>query len=254
MINIFKNYTFVIFYALLLAALTQIDWGGMSLPGVLVTLVVASIIADFASGLWHLFVDYYPLNYPLGYDQILFYKGKRDSEEFTQLRQSIIDRGSFMDRLAYQFKAHHKYPKCSRSINRNFLDTAIGAFAALAYAVFLLFVYRLDNPSGILLLTLLHAYPEYILGVLIFAALVANIEHIHHCVHYPKEFPIAGRVIGFLQRCGLVYASQTHTRHHRGDGVGFCFITGHANFAIGYLRKFLLGRGIITEDRWHGRP
>jgi len=252
--NLLLNYAVVFFYALLLAALAHLDWGGMSSTGIIVTIIVASIIADFVSGLWHLFVDYYPLNYQLGYDKLLFFKGKRDSKEFMRLRQSILFTGSFMEQLAYHYKAHHKFPKCSHSINKNFLDTSIGSFAALFYAFFLLLAYKLDNPSGIFLLALLHAYPEYILGVLIFAALVANIELIHHCVHFPKEFPIAGRVIRFLQTFGLVYPSKTHTRHHRGDGVGFCFITGHTNFFVGYIRKFLLDRGIITEDRWHGKP
>ena len=122
----------------------------------------------------------------------------------------------------------------------------------MAYAFALLYLYAQADSSGIWLLHLLHETPEYIFGVLVFTLLIANIEQIHHCVHCPSKFPISGRVVGFLQKAGLVYKTSTHTRHHRGDGVGFCFVTGHANFLVGLIRSFLLGRGIITEQRWHG--
>lgn len=247
-----KEHAVSIFYLLLGLALLNVDWQKTSILATLLVIFCASLLADLVSGLWHLYVDYYPLNYKLGYDKLLFYEDDRKSPAFMELSGMIVPKGTVMDRQAYFFKLHHKWPRKDKTINNLFLDTAYAAYAALIYSCILLTLAGVEFFHDVAILNIPFNYPEIIIFWLFVAVFAANVEYIHQSVHFPEDYPIGGKVIGFLQKIGMIYKTEVHERHHRGDGGGFCFVTGHANFIVNKLISLLLKKGVITQERWHG--
>lgn len=210
----------------------------------LLAVVVATFVADFLSGLWHLFIDFYPLNYAAGVDKVYFYQGDRNSPEFLELSRSILGPVSTLDKLSYRYKIHHVKPKAvaKYGYNQVFLDTAPPAFVLILCALGWM---ALFGPGF---------QPVIPLMLLVMGGLIGHIEFIHSCVHDSPRFPRGRKVVALLQRLRLIYATETHTKHHRGDGLGFCFLTGHTNFLVTRICAFLLRSGVVTDDRWHGRP
>ena len=249
-----RDHTATIFYILTGLALLAVDWHKATITSAMLTIFMALLFADFVSGIWHLFVDYYPLNYKLGYNKLLFYEGDRGSQTYKALKTSIMSAGSGMDELAFYFKLHHKISVNVNSVNLLFRGTSYGAFAALIYSVVLLIIAKISYFNDVPIFNIPYNYPEYIVFWLFFSVFVANMEYIHYCIHSPKDFPIGGRFIGFMQKIGMIYKTETHLRHHQGEGIGFCFVTGHTNFIINRLVRYLLKKGVISQERWHGMP
>lgn len=239
---VFSDYTFVIFYLLLAVCLYFVDWGKMSFWSIAATVILTTSFADFCTGLVHLYIDYRPLNYAVGMDKLYYFNGDRETEEFRQFKKSIVDKAPWFDEIIYNFKIHHRRPSTKSSINANFMNWAVPAFALLFYTMLLMY------------LSVFADYPELILSLLVGAALTANIEYIHYTVHGARGRPVGRRVIGLLQKLHLVYGKETHGRHHAGEGSGFCFLTGHTNFIVDYICRELLRRGIINQDHWFGLP
>ena len=249
---IVQEKTYLIFYTLLVCAFLLVDMSTATPLLVVVTLIGALFIADFVSGLWHLFIDYYPINYEIGYDELLFYQGDRSGKEFIELRDALYARGTELDKLAYHFKRHHKKPRHERNINKLFMDTGHQAFGVLIYAIILVIIAKIPFFNDVAFFNWPYKYPEVILFWLLFAVFIANIEFIHHCIHHPKDYPVGGKVIAALQKGRLIYDKKVHTRHHSGDGTGFCFVTGQANFIVNRICGYLLKKELIYQHHWHG--
>jgi hypothetical protein len=237
------DHAYLLFYLLLAGALVSLDWSSLNLPMVILVLLGSALLADFLSGIWHLFIDFYPLNHHKGVDRVFFYKGDRNSEEFLRLSADTFAQISWLDRLSYKFKIHHVKPMAvaKYGFNQVFLDNAVFAFIPLLLVIAdRLFLQGI--PAGIALALLLMGF------------FFANIEFIHSCVHQSPRFPRGRKIIRFFQQLRLIYPTEVHTSHHRGDGVGFCFITGHANFLVNRICGLLLRHGVVTDARWHGHP
>lgn len=205
-------------------------------------LIVASFIADFLSGIWHIMEDFYPLNYEKGFDKIFYYTDDRSSDNFLELRKKAFSNATLLEKLAYKAKIHHRRPTAIFTYNYNqaFLDHAPQAFAVVLVPLILLL-------SGI-------SHP-FLLFLIFCSVFFANTEVIHICVHgSPKLANGWGtKIVRFLQKFKLIYSYETHKHHHQAKGTGFCFITGHANFLVDPLCKLLLYFRIVTMDEWKGR-
>lgn len=240
MINIFTRHTFVFYYGLLLWGMLLLDWSSLSIPVAILLFLLASFFTDLLSGIWHLCIDFYPLNYKKGFDKLFYFKASRGSQEFADLKKHAFSQGTFLEKLAYRFKMHHRKPSLmhKNTYNSMFLDNSAFALFALI-AAFLLITLDASSISALALL-----YCSFFF---------ANIEYIHACVHRTPQFPTGVKFISVLQSLKLVYSYETHKAHHQAKGTGFCFITGHSNFIVNWACRLLLKYHIVTMEEWKGR-
>lgn len=226
----------LLFYALLLVAIATIDYRALTVPWLLLILPLSIFIADFLSGVVHLFLDYYPINEKAGFDRLYVYPGDRGSEEFLALRRQVHAHPAtrLIDHLAYTFKIHHDRP---RAMNRK------------SYAEH---VFETVAPAAVVLAGAFVAPPAVALTLAIAAFLVANVQFIHACVHDTHRSRFWKAVVHRLQAWRVMYSTRAHGIHHR-DGVSnFCLVTGWANVLLNPLFALLLRYHIV--DRYHWAP
>jgi hypothetical protein len=195
------------------------------------------------SGLGHLFIDYFPLNYRKRLNELFFYDGSRDSDDFKRKRSDIFKAASFFDQQVYFFKTHHRSagPLVAKSYFAIFCPMAGPALLLIAIAIAVL----IDAPH--------QAASQYAAFTLLIVSLgVAHNDHVHSWVHGSKTMPLGVKAVRFLQKWRLIYSNQTHNRHHQQGESGFCFITGHANFVVDFICRLLLKLNVIHKHHWHG--
>ena len=72
--------------------------------------VVGWCLADLASGLVHMYMDYRPCAPGSGLRELYFWQGSRDSAEFLARQSEVYARISAFERIVYDFKKHHPMP------------------------------------------------------------------------------------------------------------------------------------------------
>lgn len=234
----------VVFYALAILALLAIDWHHISWLSGIFTCYLALWVADFAIGLIHLYIDYSPLNFKQGFDRLYAFSGDRSGVEFNHLKQDVFAKSHWFDRKVYSFKIHHR----NGSSNKN------TPYRELFFEFFV--------PSFIFILsalTILLCWGDYAIAShfalfdVVFALFAIHAQYVHYAMHGSNQLKIGNRLVKYLSNAKLIYSYETHAIHHRDGYTGFCFIAGHANFAVNWLCKKLLARGVINADDWHGR-
>jgi Lipid desaturase domain len=231
------------YFAALSAGLYRIDWDQISWLSGGLTFYAALFIADFISGLVHLYIDYQPLNYAKGYNRLYFYPGDRGSEEFARHKRQIAEDSSLLDMEVYHFKIHHRNisPYLLNPYRFFFYETIAPATALLAAAL----VYSAAPDQG-------SQAAHLSFGLLIVSVAVLHTNHIHAWVHGSRTMPWGVACVRLIQRLRLMYSNQTHARHHRWGESGFCFIVGHANFLVDAICRLLLRQGVIHKRHWEG--
>lgn len=240
----FQRALIAAYYALLFACLWAVDWQQYSLLSFVVVLYVGLLVADFGSGLVHLYIDYRPLNNEKNYDKLYNYSGDRGSEEFGEMKKGIVRDSSWFDHTVYAFKLHHRDAGFSQTtLYRDFfVETAIPGFMLLCFSLFVLAFF--PEPWS--------SYLAFFWVVCSLAALHSDI--IHAWVHGSKTMPRGVKFIRFFLKHKLMYSVKTHALHHKDGLTGFCFVMGHTNFAVNWICKKLLERGIIHIEDWYGVP
>lgn len=67
-------------------------------------------LADLLSGLIHMYMDYRPCTPGKRLDELFFYEGSRESDEYlAMLKERMATIGAF-ERISYDFKNHHPRP------------------------------------------------------------------------------------------------------------------------------------------------
>lgn len=233
------------YYLLVAWCLCVVEWRYFSWWSFFLVSYIAIWVADFVSGLIHLYIDYRPLNFAKGFGTLYDYKGNRGSDEFIQLKRSIMQHASWFDHTVYSFKIHHRDASSNKfKLYRDFfLEFVAPASMLLLCSLFVSFLF----PS--------HAYSAHLAYFDVLVSVTAlHADHIHVCVHGSATMLWGNRIAAFLQKYKLIYAYKTHALHHKDGLTGFCFVTGHANFAVNWICKHLLRRGIIRSDDWYGIP
>lgn len=228
------NITCAMFLLLLLAGVARLDPAGLLTPLLLLQVLVAIFIADFVSGVVHIWLDYRPVNAAAGFRAMLDYEGNRGTPEYLAMRAAAFRHPSttLIDKLSYNFKTHHLRPRAinKKSYAQHMLDTVAPA-TALALAAFL-------------------APAPYALTMLIAAFFIANTQFVHACVHDTHRSRFWKGVIRRLQRLHIVYSLDTHMQHHRYGVSNFCLLTGWANFLMNPLFRLLRHFGVAREEHW----
>ncbi|TCK09425.1 fatty acid desaturase CarF family protein [Marinobacterium mangrovicola] len=231
------------YFALFFGGLYLVDWSQFTWLSALVTFYVALFLADFVSGLVHLFIDYQPLNYAKGYGELYDYKGKRNSDDFNTKKKRVFSSSTVFDREVYFFKIHHRNagPCVNRPYRDFFFMTCVPATLFILLSIGL-------SISGIALSGV--AYLSF--ALLVFSIGVLHTDHIHAWVHGSKTMPWGVAIARRVQKLRLMYSMKTHIRHHQEGESGFCFIIGHANFLVDAICRLLLRMGVIEKRHWFG--
>lgn len=187
-------YAFLLSLALnLLALAAPFDWRIIS------GLLVGWYLADLASGVVHMYMDYRPCTPGLGLDRLYFYAGSRESEEYVRLRDETLGKIGPIERLVFDFKNHHPRPN---ALGRRTLLRQIGSTVLFA-----------SLPLSLLLnlALLIWPVPAWLLaGAVSFLVGGTFAQYFHGSLHR-EQVPW---FIQLLRSTGLLMTPQAHQRHH----------------------------------------
>jgi hypothetical protein len=210
------------------AALLAMRFDWLCLPA----LLAGWYLADFASGLVHLALDYHPCPEGLGLADIFTYAGSRESAEYLALRADRMARLTAFQRVAHDFKTHHPRPD---ALGRRSLWHQIGVTLIVAAL-----------PASLLLDALawwaaLPGWPIALGLALIIGSAFA--QHFHGSLHCP----VVPWHIAALRRLGLLMTPAAHQLHHDTLQRDFATNCGWSNPLVNRLFVALRARGMLDD-------
>jgi len=190
-------------------------------------------LADLASGVIHMLMDYIPCPEGVGLGKLYFYGEGRDTPEYAALRRAVFARISPLDRILFDFKVHHPRPDSlgRRSLHYQIWSTIV--FGALPVSL-LLNAWALLWPAP---------------GWAMAAALVFVIggtfsQYFHGSLHRAENPPI----VHVLRRLGLLMTPEMHDRHHQSLQRDFATISGWSNPLLNPLFRWLRAHGHLRDE------
>ena len=205
-----------------------LGFGWLSIPA----LLVGWYLADLASGLIHMTMDYRPCPPGKRLADLYFYSGSRESPEYLALLDERMSRVSAFDRLVYDFKNHHPRP---HALGRRTLWRQIGATVvvgalpmSLALNVALLFV----------------SIPGWIVAGLVAAIAGGAFAQYFHGTLHRDDNPW---FITAMRRVRLLMTPDEHQLHHDSLQRDFATNCGWSNPAINRLFHGLRARGYLDD-------
>jgi hypothetical protein len=240
---LFQRVLIVVYFSTVLLCLWLINWSHFSVVSFMAVFYIGLLVADFVSGLIHLYIDYRPLNVKKGYDRLYHFTGDRNSDEFLAMKAEIQRNSSWFDTTVYSFKMHHRnvLPNILMPYRDFFIEAVTPSFALLFCSLFVSLVFPVAVWSTYL------AFFDVVVAV---TALHSDI--IHAWVHGSKTMPFGVKFARLMHKCKFIYSMKTHGTHHKDGLTGFCFVIGHTNFAVNWICKKLLERGVIHREDWFG--
>jgi len=206
--------------------IARLDW--LCVPA----LLAGWYLADLASGLIHMLLDYHPCPDGKGLADIFTYQGSRESAEYLGLRTDRMARLTAFQRVAYDFKTHHPRPD---ALGRRSLWNQIGV-TLIAAAL----------PASLVLnaLALWGKAPGWLIapGVsLIIGSAFA--QHFHGSLHRAR----VPWHIATLRRIGLLMTPAAHQAHHDTLQRDFATNCGWSNPVVNRLFVLLRARGLLDD-------
>lgn len=190
-------------------------------------------LADMASGAVHMYMDYRPCPPGKRLDDIFFYEGSRESQEYLDMQRTRMKSINAFERLVYDFKNHHPRPDAlgRRALWRLIGSTVILAALPLSLALDLM-IFTIGVPTWI--------------AAGAFAGLVggAFAQYFHgslHRTHNPR-FIIA------MRRVGLLMTPAAHQLHHDTLQRDFATNCGWSNPLLNPLFRTLRRRGYLHDS------
>ena len=209
------------------AALREPGW--MTVPA----LLFGWFAADMLSGLIHMLMDYHPCPHGKGLDQLYFYRGSRESDEYQALLATTMRQVNPFERLAYDFKNHHPRPD---ALGRRTMLRQIGSsviVGALPTALmFNLWCWLVPTPSWIAAAML-----SFLIGGT-FA------QYFHGTLHRAQNpAPIA-----IMRRLGLLMSPAAHQLHHDTLRRDFATNCGWSNAVLNPVFAWLHARAWLRDE------
>lgn len=210
------------------AAALPAGFSGASVLG----LLVGWYLADLASGVVHMLLDYLPCPPGKRLDELYFYEGSRESDDYLALlRERMAQVGAF-DRLVYDFKNHHPRPA---ALGRRPAWRLIGSSVLLAAL-----------PMSLLLnaAVLLLPVPNWLVATGL-ALIVggAFAQYFHGSLHRDRNPPF----IAWMRHARLLMTPRAHQRHHDSLQRDFATNCGWSNPVINRVFRALRARGYLTD-------
>jgi hypothetical protein len=204
---------------------------GFSLASIL-GLVVGWYLADLASGVVHMLFDYRPCPPGKRLNELFFYTGSRESEDYLALVRDRMASVSAFDRLVYDFKNHHPRPM---ALGRRPVWRLIGSsvvLAALPMSLLLNIAARVLPVPGWLVATAL----ALIVGG-------AFAQYFHGSLHRDDN----PALVGWMRRLRLLMSPQAHQLHHDTLQRDFATNCGWSNPLINRVFNALRARGYLVD-------
>lgn len=222
---------FALFFASLALDLAlagpTLDW--RILPAAL----IGWYLADLASGLVHMYMDYRPCRPGTGLNTLYFWEGPRDSEEFLALQRQVYSRISFFERVVYDFKKHHPFPDL---LGRHpFWHLAKGPVFVVVLPLSLAF-------SALFVAT--HPPAWLLVGAVVFLLGAGTTQAFHGTLHKADVGPF----IATMRRLGLAMSAQAHKFHHDTLTQDFAVINGWSNPVVNFCASTLLRTGVLRSE------
>lgn len=208
-------------------ALGDLHW--LILPSVL----AGWYLADLLSGLVHMYMDYRACTPGKRLNDIFFYQGSRESEEYQQmLRERMATIGPF-ERISYDFKNHHPRPDAlgRRPLWRLVGSTVIAGALPLSLA---------GNVVGGI-----WDVPGWAMAGLTALLLGGGFAQYFHGSLHRQDNPW---FIKALRTCGLLMTPAAHQLHHDTLQRDFATNSGWSNPLVNRLFLYLRGRGHLPDE------
>ncbi len=210
-----------------LAALRDPAW--LTLPA----LLLGWYLADMLSGLIHMYMDYRPCTPGKRLNDIFFYEGSRESEEYLAMLQDRMASIGPFERISYDFKNHHPRPD---ALGRRPLWRLIGSTVILAALPLSL----LGNG----LAAFWHVPGWIMAGLCSFLLGGAFAQYFHGSLHRQHN----PWFIDLLRRTGLLMTPAAHQIHHDTLQRDFATNCGWSNPVINTLFRMLRARGHLPDE------
>lgn len=200
--------------------------------------LAAWYLADLASGVTHMVMDYKPCRTDVGLDRLYFYEGSRESDEYLALRGSVWKAIGPFEKLVYDFKNHHPRPE---ALGRRPMLVQIGStisFAALPASLAL---------NGLAWALPLPGWLVFGMAVLIVGGIFA--QYFHGTLHRDDNPP----VVIAMRKAGLLMTPEAHEKHHATLTRDFATNNGWSNplvnrlFALAMRRRWLTEAGLTPQ-------
>jgi hypothetical protein len=203
-----------------------IDWR------VIPACLIGWYLADAASGVVHMYMDYRHCPPGRGLDKLFFYTGSRSSNEYIELRRSVLKGIGTFDRLVFDFKNHHPRPDALG--RRGLVDLIWSSIAFVALPLSLL----LNVAAMILPIPLWFAA-----GAIVLLVGGALAQYFHSSLHR-VDVPVA---IEAMRAVGLLMTPSAHALHHDTLRRDFATNSGWSNSLLNPVFRFLHRRGILVD-------
>ena len=200
--------------------------------------LIAWYLADFASGITHMVMDYKPCRQGIGLDRLYFYEGSRESEDYLALRGRVWREMGPFEKLVYDFKNHHPRPE---ALGRRPMLVQIGSTICFA-----------SLPASILLN--LAAWLLPLPGWLVFGSVILLVggtfaQYFHGTLHRADN----PRIVEWMRSAGLLMSPDAHQLHHDTLTRDFATNNGWSNplvnriFALAIRRRWLTESGLTPQ-------
>jgi hypothetical protein len=220
-------FLFLVSLAFNLAGLiAPLDWR------LLPALLAGWYLADFASGVVHMYMDYRPCTPGIGLRELYFYGGSRESQDYVRLRDAAMRRIGPLERLVFDFKNHHPRPD---ALGRRTLLRQVGStvmFASLPFSI-------LFNAAS-----LVWTLPTWLVaGAVSFLVGGTFAQYFHGSLHREQApWPIA-----LLRRTGLLMTPEAHQLHHDTLQRDFATNNGWSNPVLNAVFRALRRCGMMAD-------
>ena len=194
--------------------------------------LVGWYLADMASGLVHMLMDYYPCRTGVGLNELYFYEGSRESEDYLALRVRVSRQINAFEKLVYDFKNHHPRPD---ALGRRPMLVQIGST--------ILFT---SLPLSLALNLLAIAAPTpgwFLAGAITFIIGGSFAQYFHGTLHRDDN----PWIIHAMRRAGLLMTPKAHAKHHATLTQDFATNNGWSNPLVNRVFVFATRRGWLTE-------
>ena len=210
------------------AVAAVLNFGWASIPA----LLVGWYLADLASGVVHMALDYRPCPPGKRLADLYFYDGSRESPEYLTMLHERMRRVSAFDRLVYDFKNHHPRP---HALGRRDLWRQIGS-TVLVVAL------PMSLALNLALSTL--SVPGWICaGLCAVIAGGAFAQYFHGTLHRDDN----PWFIEAMRRARLLMTPAAHQLHHDSLQRDFATNCGWSNPLINRVFNALRARGYLND-------
>ena len=196
-------------------------------------LVAGWYLADLASGLTHMLLDYRPTPAGRRLDELYFYAGSRESDEYLALVRRRMARVSAFDRLVYDFKNHHPRPM---ALGRRPVWRLIGSTVLLA-------AFPVSVALNLAVLAL--PVPGWLIAILLTLIVGgAFAQYFHGTLHRDRN----PAIIGWMRSVRLLMPPAAHQLHHDTLQRDFATNCGWSNPLINQIFRALRKGGYLKDE------